>query len=114
MMTSTDRVIAQIEGLKGYIDVKLSEIDGKITVLAGNVADLKTEIRVNAVRIEEVKNAVNWDFTVLAVIVAFVGFALTFAPILRDMFSRKSDDERMRKIAREVYTAMKADSEPIS
>ena len=113
-MTSTDRVIAQIEGLKGYIDVKLSEIDGKITVLAGNVADLKTEIRVNAVRIEEVKNAVNWDFTVLAVIVAFVGFALTFAPILRDMFSRKSDDERMRKIAREVYTAMKADSEPIS
>ncbi len=113
MMTSTDRIIAEIDGLKIYIDGRLSEIDGKLTVLAGNVADLKTEIRVNAVRIEEVKNAVNWDFTVLAVIVAFVGFALTFAPVLRDMFSRKSDDEQMRKIAREVYTAMKADSEPI-
>ena len=112
-MDSADRITAQIEGLKGYIDVKLSEIDGKLTVLAGNVAELKTEIRVNAVRIEEVKNAVNWDFTVLAVIVAFVGFALTFAPVLRDMFSRKSDDEQMRKIAREVYTAMKTDGEAI-
>ena len=112
-MNSADRVTAEIDGLKIYLDGRLSELDGKITAIAGNVADLKTEIRVNAVRIEEVKNAVNWDFTVLAVIVAFVGFAITFAPILRDMFSRKNDDERLREIAREVYTAMNTDSKPI-
>ena len=117
-MTSTDRIIAEIDGLKVYIDGKLSVIDGRLSAIEGrlsavegNIADLKTEIRVNAVRIEEVKNAVNWDFTALAIIVAFVGFAITLAPMFREMFSRKEDsktEEKMRVIVREELAKLNA------
>lgn len=82
----------------------MTAIEGRLSAAEGNIADLKTEIRVNGVRIEEVKNAVNWDFTALAIIVAFVGFTTMLAPMFREMFSRKeysNTEEKIREIVRD-------------
>lgn len=67
--------------------------------------ELSTEIRINSIRIEEVKNSMNWDFATLAIVVAIVGFTITLAPMFRDLFSKRKDDKLhndIQKIAREV------------
>lgn len=92
-MTSGDVLTAEqfnagLEGLKVSFDRTATE--------------LKHEIRLNAVRIEEVKNTVNLGVTAISIVIALVG---VFAPILilllRDKKEARTEDEHIRKLIRE-------------
>ncbi|MBQ2616178.1 MAG: hypothetical protein IJG51_08185 [Synergistaceae bacterium] len=99
-MASNDVITkADIEGLKVYIDSGLAEV--------------KTEIRVNATKIDAVKDSLNWDFTTLTIVITLVGFVITLAPMFRDMFrekrKEKSDDE-IRRLIREEFAKLKEEA----
>ena len=88
-------IMAVIDSLRAYLE---NAIDG-----------LKAEIRINAVRIEEVRSTVNMDFMTLAIVVAVVGLAMAFAPMLRDMYSRKDKPmtaEDVRNIVRDEFAKL--------
>ena len=91
-----------LDGLKVYIDGRLLETEKNFIARIGEV---NTEVRINSVRIEEVKNSMNWNFTTLAVVVAIVGFTITLAPMFREIFIRRKEEKTrddIRKIVREI------------
>ena len=121
-MTSSDIEIigtlidAKIEGLKVYIDGRIVELDNKLEAktdeLKEQIREVKTEVRINAVKIEDMQTSMNWHFATFAIVVAIVGFTITLAPMFRDMFKDKnkyttSDD--VRGIVRDELNKLKSD-----
>ncbi len=105
---------AEIEGLKVYINDQVVElgkkIDGVKEELKGEMNALKTEIRVNAVRIEEIKTSMNWHFSTLTTVVAIVGFLIAIVPILRDKSKDKKQnvtEDDVRRIFHEELAKLK-------
>ena len=110
-MASNDVVTkADIEGLKLYIDGKISGIENRIKSVEQAIGEVKTEVRINAVKIEEVKNSMNWNFATLALVVAIVGFTITLAPMFREIFRekhRERRDDEIRNIVRDEFAKLK-------
>ena len=108
-MTSNDVQVLTLDDFRSGIDSLKIYIDGKLAEFSRRSEkaneELKTEIRINAVRLEEVKNTMNWDFTTLAIVVAVVGFTITLAPMFREMFRHDKNSElteqEIRRIVRE-------------
>ena len=138
-MASNDVITkADIEGLKVYIDgriksvedrmtgveSRLSGIEGRIMGVENRItgvesrlteatSEIKTEVRVNAVKIEEVKNSLNWDFATLTIVVTLVGFVITLAQMFREMFKekrRERNDDEIRGIFREEFAKLKEEA----
>lgn len=110
-MTSTDRIIAEIDGLKIYIDGRLSVIENDNREMRTELRLIEGELRAMNTRIEDMKHYMSLTFGAIAVFVA----AVALTPIVQKLVQalrKPGDEDEMRKIAREVYTAMKADSEP--
>ena len=97
-MASNDAITkADIEGLKLYID-------GRIAGVEQAISEVRTELRINAVKLEAVKHTVNWNFAILALVVAIVGFTITLAPMFREIFRdkrREKRDDEIRSMVRE-------------
>ena len=110
-MASNDVITkADIEGLKVYIDGKIKGIESHLTEA---ISEVKTEVRVNAVKIEEVKNSLNWDFTTLTIVVTLVGFVITLAPMFREMLRekrRERNDDEIRRLIREEFAKLKEEA----
>ena len=110
-MTSTDKIIAEIDGLKIYIDGRLSAIETDNREMRTELRLIEGELRAMNTRIEDMKHYMSLTFGAIAVFVA----AVALTPIVQKLiqaWKKPSDDEEMRKIAREVYTAIKTDSKP--
>lgn len=108
-MTSNDMNALTVKGFNSGLDSLKIYIDGRLLETEKNfnahISELNTEVRINSVRIEEVKNSMNWNLTTLAVVVAIVGFAITLAPMFREIFIRRKEEKTrddIRKIVREI------------
>ena len=138
-MASNDVITkADIEGLKVYIDgriksvedrmtgveSRLSGIEGRIMGVENRItgvesrlteatSEIKTEVRVNAVKIDAVKDSINWNFATLVIVVAIVGFTIALAPMFREMFKekrRERNDDEIRGIFREEFAKLKEEA----
>ncbi len=124
-MASNDVITkADIEGLKVYIDGRIKSVEDRITGVENRItgvesrlteatSEIKTEVRVNAVKIEEVKNSLNWDFATLTIVVTLVGFVITLAQMFREMFRekrRERNDDEIRRLIREEFAKLKEES----
>ncbi|MBQ9573648.1 MAG: hypothetical protein IJR27_00020 [Synergistaceae bacterium] len=120
-MTSSDIEIigtlidAKIEGLKVYIDGRIVELDNKLEAktdeLKEQIREVKTEVRINAVKIEDMQTSMNWHFATFAIVVAIVGFTITLAPMFRDMFRDKNksmNPDDVRGIVRDELNKLKS------
>ena len=88
---------ADIEGLKVYID-------GRIAGVERSISEIRTELRINAVKLEAVEHTVNWNFAILALVVAIVGFTIALASMFREIFRdkrREKRDDEIRSMIRE-------------
>ena len=108
-MTSSDMNALTVEGFNSGLDSLKVYIDGRLLDTEKNftarISEVNTEVRINSVRIEEVKNSMNWNFTTLAVVVAIVGFTITLAPMFREIFIRRKEEktrDEIRAIVREI------------
>ncbi len=119
MMSSDSEIIrSEIRGLKVYIDGRIIELEKKLddrtSELKGQISEVNTELRVNAVKTEELKSLMNWHFTTLAIVVAIVGFTITLAPMFREMFRDKNKyttPDDVRGIIREEINKLKGSTE---
>ena len=104
-MASNDAITkTDIESLKVYIDGRIAGIESRIAGVEQAVGEVKTELYINAVKLETVKHNVNWNFAILALVVAIVGFTITLAPMFREIFRDKRREKRedeMRRLIRE-------------
>lgn len=120
-MTSSDIEIigtlidAKIEGLKVYIDGRIVELDNKLEAktdeLKEQIREVKTEVRINAVKIEDMQTSMNWHFATFAIVVAIVGFTITLAPMFRDMLRDKNksmNPDDVRGIVRDELNKLKS------
>lgn len=119
-MTSSDSefIRSEIRGLKVYIDGRILEFENKLDArtneLKDQIREVKTELRVNAVKTEELKSSVKWHFTTLAIVVGIVGFAITLAPMFREIFRDKkkyTTPDDVRGIIREEINKLKGSTE---
>ena len=119
MMTSTDRIIAEIDGREfAVISGRLSAIENDNKEIRAEVLELGHKLDIVLVRmdamngkIEDMKHYMSLTFGAIAIFVA----AVALTPIVQKLIQalrKPGDEEEMRKIAREVYTAMNADSKP--
>ena len=102
---------ADIEGLKLYIDGRISGVERSISEVR---TELRTEIRVNAAKIDGVKDSMNWHFTTLAIVVAIVGFTITLAPMFREIFRekhRERRDDEIRSMIRDEFAKLRGNPE---
>ena len=118
-MDSADRIIAEIDGLKIYIDGKLSGMEKRLSAIENDNREIRTELRliegemrgVNT-RLEDMKHYMSLTFGAIAVFVA----AVALTPIVQKIIQawrKPGDDDRMRLIFREEYEKLKADGKPI-
>ena len=118
-MDSADKLVIEIDGRE------LAVIDGRLAAIENDNREIHAElramdkkldivlVRMDAMntRIEDMKFYMSLTFGAIAVFVA----AVALTPIVQKLIQalrKPSDEEEMRKIAREVYTSMKADSKP--
>ena len=116
-MISSDTQVLTVDDFRSGIDSLKVYIDGKLAEFSRSSDkahdELKTEIRINAVRIEEVKNVMNWDFATLAIVVAVVGFTITLAPMFREIFQREkkpelTEQDIRRRVREEIAQSAKS------
>ena len=122
-MASNDVAVtkADIENLKVYIDGRIAgiekridgvekRIDGVEKHIDQAISEVKAEIRVNAAKVDVLKDSMHWGFATLAIVVALVGFSITLAPMFREMFRERKKymtHDDVREIIREEFTKLK-------
>lgn len=118
-MDSADKLVIEIDGRElAVINGRLAAIENDNREIHAELREIRTELRLMMAelramntRIEDMKHYMSLTFGAIAVFVA----AVALTPIVQKLIHalrKPGNDEKMRKIAREVYTAMKADSEP--
>ena len=103
-MTSNDLIILEaINGLEGKIINLQSEMNQKFN-------EVKTEIKINAVKIEAVHDKVNWGFSLTTVFIGVVGGLALLIPAIKalgDFFaSRKKNYATEEQVQNIVETAI--------
>lgn len=119
-MSSVDRIIAEIDGREfAVISGRLSAIENDNKEIRAEVLELGHKLDIVLVRmdamngkIEDMKHYMSLTFGAIAIFVAAVALSPIVSKLI-DAWKKPSDDERMRKIAREELERLKADSEPI-
>ena len=115
-MDSADKLVIEIDGRElAVIDGRLAAIENDNREIHAELREIRTELRLMMVelramntRIEDMKHYMSLTFGAIAVFVA----AVALTPIVQKLiqaWKKPSDDEEMRKIAREVYAAMNTD-----
>lgn len=116
-MTSNDVEVirSEIRELKVYIDGRIVELDNKLEAktdeLKEQIREVKTEVRINAVKIEDMQTSMNWHFATFAIVVAIVGFTIALAPMFRDMLRDKNksmNPDDVRGIVRDELNKLKS------
>ena len=119
-MNSADGVMIEIDGRE------LAVISGRLAAIENDNREIHAElramddkldlvlVRMDAMntRIEDMKFYMSLTFGAIAVFVAAVALTPIVSKLVQAL-KKPNDDERLRKIAREVYTAMNTDSKPI-
>lgn len=107
-MTSADRVIAEIDGLKVYIDGRLMETEKRFDIrmneLKAEIQVLDRKIELNTTKIEMLQHFQTIGFTVMGIVVGFSVVMVSIAPAVLDMFRDKRKEKRgedIRGIVRE-------------
>ena len=119
-MTSTDRIIAEIDGREfAVISGRLSAIENDNKEIRAEVLELGHKLDIVLVRmdamngkIEDMKHYMSLTFGAIAIFVAAVALSPIVSKLI-DAWKKPSDDEQMRKIAREEIARLKADSDTI-
>ena len=114
-MTSNDVLTvrefqAGLDGLKVYVDGRISEVNARISELRADVQLLARDVRDNAIRIEGTRDFIGWGFSLMALIIALVGFSITLAPMFREMYKnvRKPTltEERVQELINNALNAL--------
>ena len=68
------------------------------------LAGIWQEIRYQERDAEHMQTTIYWGFAILALVVAFVGYLVSLAPIFRDMYkdAREARDDRLKREMREI------------
>ena len=104
-MTSSDVEIFRsgLEDLKYYIDGRISEVKAEIRTVNENVL-------VNSARIESQRDFMSIGFTIMAVVIALVGFVITLAPMFREMYRDARQAKRESALTRSEVEEMISDA----
>ena len=70
--------------------------------LKQEIHDINYNVLMNTQRINDMHNFIGWGFAILAIVVAFVGFIITLAPMFREMYQNAHKpmltEERVQEI----------------
>ena len=68
------------------IERRFDAIDKTLTELKTEIRTLDKRVEINSVKIDELHYFMGIGFAIMAVVVAFVGFVITLAPMFREMY----------------------------
>ena len=96
----------EIGGLRAEIRSGFSEIRGEIKELRAEIQAVKDTALVNSAKIDAYRDFTGIWFTVIAVIVALIGFMATAAPFLREIYRDAKKHEPQETLTEEKVQAM--------
>ena len=70
---------------KGIAEIK-AEINKNTEVIRAEIRAIDKRVEINSVKIDELHYFMGIGFAIMAVVVAFVGFVITLAPMFREMY----------------------------
>ena len=98
-MTSSDVQIFKsgLEDLKFYIDTRISDVNKQLTEIRTEIRTVNENVLVNSAKIEAQRDFISIGFTIMAVVIALIGFVVTLAPMFREIYrdakiARKHDN----------------------
>ena len=108
-MTSSDVEIFRsgLEDLKFYIDGRILQTE---TELRAEIRTVNENVLVNSARIESQRDFMSIGFTIMAVVIALVGFVITLAPMFREMYRDARQARRESALTRTEVEEMIADA----
>ena len=94
-MTSSDVEIFRsgLEDLMFYIDGRISNVNKQLGDVRAEIRTLNGNVLVNSAKIDAQLDFMSIGFTIMAIVVALVGFVVTLAPMFRDIYK----DARMAR-----------------
>ena len=81
------------------IERRLDRIDNTLAGIQTEIRAMDRRVEINTVKIDELHYFMGIGFAVMAVVVAFVGFVITLAPMFRDMYHdrKQANSERVKQ-----------------
>ena len=98
-----------INDLASKLDAFIVHVDGRLTKLEEQMQEIKTEVRVNATKIDMLQHYQTNGFTVLAGVITLGCCVIGLAPMFRDMFKERRNrngDEHTRALIREEFARL--------
>ena len=96
MMSSDVEIFRSgLEDLKYYIDIRFSEMDKQLKEVRTELREVHENVLVNTARLEAQRDFMSIGFTIMAVVIALMGFVVTLAPMFREMYK---DARRVRSM----------------
>lgn len=107
-MTSTDVEIFRsgLEDLKFYIDGRISEVNKQLVEMRAEIRTVNENVLVNSARIESQRDFMSIGFTIMAVVIALIGFVITLAPMFREMYRDARQVKREPELTRSEVERM--------
>lgn len=111
-MTSTDVEIFRsgLDDLKYYIDTRFSESEKRtneqFVELRAEIRTVQDNVLVNSAKIDAQRDFMSIGFTIMAVVIALIGFVITLAPMFRDIYKDAKQARRDNIITVEKIQSM--------
>lgn len=111
-MTSTDVEIFRsgLDDLKYYIDTRFSESEKRTNAqfveLRAEIRTVQDNVLVNSAKIDAQRDFMSIGFTIMAVVIALIGFVITLAPMFRDIYKDAKQARRDNIITVEKIQSM--------
>lgn len=111
-MTSTDVEIFRsgLDDLKYYIDTRISESEKRtneqFVELRAEIRTAQDNVLVNSAKIDAQRDFMSIGFTIMAVVIALIGFVITLAPMFRDIYKDAKQARRDNIITVEKIQGM--------
>lgn len=91
-MTSNDRYVTgeMFDTRTGQLEAQIKQLgerqESSFRELKQEIQAVNYNVLMNAQRINDMHSFIGWGFAIIAIVVAFVAFMLTLAPMFRDMY----------------------------
>ena len=99
-----------------YLDERLTKLESKIDGLKQEIQAIDKSTGINAAKIEMLQHSQNVWFVVLTVVIGFVGFLVSFAPMFKEIYkdarknSRTLTEENIRSVVRDEISRLKPET----
>ena len=76
------------------INGQLVQLRKDVDSLKAEVVEIKHDVKMNSARVGDLHSFISVGFTIMAAVIALIGFMMTLAPMFRDMYRDRKQERK--------------------